>query len=487
MTVFSMSSAQRGHPHCLGYDSGWTPRASVSLAALTVAVLLAAAGCAPATLHEQGLLALERGSPNAAVGLLEQAVQTRPQDAELLRDLGIAYYRSQRFEDASDALARALGLKPDDGRTLFYLGASYERLDRPADAIATYRRFTELSSLPVLGDTFRGKVEARLRWLLERQAEAAVRHQLVRERQGTLEPPDERTLAVVPLSSLTATDLSASDGSGPVDSSRAAGGQTDSALAAALGDWITTDLAKLRAYRLVERARLDALLRELDLTESEAFDPSTRPRSGRLLGAGRLIGGTVTTLSEDQVLARMSVYDVRTAQEQAAHTARRTMNEFFDFEKDIVFGLVESMGITLSDLERREIASWVPTRNLNAFLAYGRGLLAERRGEAVEARLAYQDALDHDASFEAALGALRNLSARDVDLDGMTADLDAVAPATADVAHEAAPDPGTDDRLEETDGLTGGEFWPEDPRETRPWDQGTEIPDPPGLPERSTP
>src|SRR5688500_6092548 len=65
------------------------------------------------------------------------------------------------------------------------------------------------------------------------------------------------------------------------------------ALAYGLADLLITDLSRSAALTVVDRLRADAVLRELRLAESGRVDSATAPRVGRLVGARRLVVGTV--------------------------------------------------------------------------------------------------------------------------------------------------------------------------------------------------
>ena len=56
---------------------------------------------------------------------------------------------------------------------------------------------------------------------------------------------------------------------------------------------ITTDLAKVPSLTVLERERIDALLREQQLAASGLVDPATLAARGRLLGAGTVVAGAV--------------------------------------------------------------------------------------------------------------------------------------------------------------------------------------------------
>jgi TolB-like protein/predicted Ser/Thr protein kinase len=64
-------------------------------------------------------------------------------------------------------------------------------------------------------------------------------------------------------------------------------------LAAAVGDVVTTRLAQLECFQVVERVQVDKVIANLDLENTEHFDPATAGRIGRLLGADYVITGAV--------------------------------------------------------------------------------------------------------------------------------------------------------------------------------------------------
>ncbi|HKG95874.1 MAG TPA: CsgG/HfaB family protein, partial [Gemmatimonadaceae bacterium] len=63
-----------------------------------------------------------------------------------------------------------------------------------------------------------------------------------------------------------------------------------------LADLLLADLARSAQLQVVDRLRVDVLLRETALGQSGAVDPATAPRVGRLLGARRLVVGGLTQL-----------------------------------------------------------------------------------------------------------------------------------------------------------------------------------------------
>lgn len=67
--------------------------------------------------------------------------------------------------------------------------------------------------------------------------------------------------------------------------------------AAGLQDSLTAALMNTSKIRLVERARVDAALKELQLADAGAVDSATAAKVGKLLGARYAVLGSITALS----------------------------------------------------------------------------------------------------------------------------------------------------------------------------------------------
>ena len=64
--------------------------------------------------------------------------------------------------------------------------------------------------------------------------------------------------------------------------------------AAAMQDVFVTELVKSQKFRVIDRERLDALMREKNLSLSGDVDPSTAVQAGKLLGVEFFLVGNVT-------------------------------------------------------------------------------------------------------------------------------------------------------------------------------------------------
>jgi Tfp pilus assembly protein PilF len=71
----------------------------------------------------------------------QRAVETNPEDASLLLDLGITMGRAGRFDEAMTVLQEAVDLNPRDTRSLFWLGTAAFQLQKRDQAKDAFSRF----------------------------------------------------------------------------------------------------------------------------------------------------------------------------------------------------------------------------------------------------------------------------------------------------------------------------------------------------------
>lgn len=329
-------------------------------------------GCAPA-----------RQPPDLApspedLAVLEAERTRHPTDPQLLLRLGAGYYRTGQLDRSRDVLSAAAALRPSFP-VLAYLGLAFEGLTRYDSALAVYQRAEGLASSPAE----RRELETRRLAVTRLALAAAARDAIARERQLTGTAPAPNAVAVLPWTYL-----------GPADSLRP--------LERGLAHLLVTDLSKVRSLRLLERERVQALVDELQLTATGRADPRTGARSGRLLGAARVVQGTLREAAGRRgIRLDANVVATTSGTVAAASTATDQLQRLFEMEKIVVFDLLGRLGITLSPAERQAISER-PTADLQAFLAFSRGLADEDRGDFAAAAAQFEIAARRDPSFTAA-------------------------------------------------------------------------------------
>lgn len=310
----------------------------------------------------------------AEISRLEARVALRPSDAGALRQLGLISLRTGRFLEAEDYLRRVFALDPNDPETLFGLGLTSEKLGKPETALRFYEKFEEVpETSPV-----RKKMRGRMLVVKRQQTLADVRGLAASEDTLGDARTSDRIIAVYPLS-LTGGD------------------NRYDYLGRGLSEMLTTDLANVGSITLVERIRLQSLIDEMELGENSFIDPSSRPRPGRLLGAGRLIGGTFA-VTGSQLDLDVAVVTVDDATIPASEAITDDLNNILRLEKELVFALIDELGISLTPDEQRRIEE-IPTQDLQAFLAFSLGVEAEDSGDLAAAGGFYREAASIDPSF----------------------------------------------------------------------------------------
>ena len=173
------------------------------------------------------------------------------------------------------------------------------------------------------------------------------------------------------------------------------------ALGYGLADLLTTDLARSNKLMVVDRVQLNAVLREIGLVESGKVDTSSAPRVGKLVQARRLVLGDLGWTPKGDLGVNVHIADVQTGDVQVAVSARSSIDDILRAEKQVAFDLFTKLGVLLSPKEQAAVEQ-MPTRNIDAFLAYSRGVRFEAEGRYSAAAGEYRQAAGLDPGFTAA-------------------------------------------------------------------------------------
>ncbi|MEO7455064.1 MAG: tetratricopeptide repeat protein [Gemmatimonadaceae bacterium] len=332
------------------------------------------------TLLLAGLAACATGGMTAgdSVTRLEQQRSSNPQSAAVNRSLGIAYYKAARYPEARTSLETATKIDPKDGTTALYLGLTAEELNDLPAARAAYSSYIQYGRT----SRVRSQLQARLAALARKEIAADAKTAVAQEATLSGQPSNPRTVAVLPLRF-----------SGP--------DTTLKPLERGFAELLTTDLARSSQLTLVERSRMQALVDEMALQRSGATDATTNVRAGKLVRAGRVVSGSLNQVGETNIRVDAAVVDVPTSQIRGSTNASDQLEAVFNLEKRIALDLFTQLGVTLTPGERNQIEQR-PTRSMQAFLAYSRGLVAEDAGRYDDAARFFNEAVRIDPSFGAA-------------------------------------------------------------------------------------
>lgn len=313
-----------------------------------------------------------------AIAKLEAKHTANPNNVSASRALGIAYFKNKKYAEATAVLSAAQKLAPKDGVVALYLGMSAEQQGDLTSARAAYTTYLAVGRTA----SARADVSKRLAAVAQQELSASAKAAVANEQRLSATPGDPSTIAVLP--------LSVSGGSPELQ-----------ALGRGLADLMITDLRKKRDLTVVERDHIQALLDEIALGQSNRVDQATAARSGRLLQAGRVVQGNVTIGAQNTLTINSQVVNVATSDSKAAGVSNGTLDALFDLEKRTVLSVIDGLGFQLTAAERNAIQQ-KPTQNVQAFLAYSRGLVAQDAGRLDEASSFFDNARALDPRFGAA-------------------------------------------------------------------------------------
>lgn len=335
------------------------------------------------SLAAAGIVALTFGCASSGqmsangIARLERAHASRPNDAAVVRSLGIAYYKAGRFADARKQLDQAVRLDPRDGSAALYLGLTAEKQSDFTAAKAAYQNYVRYGRTSKV----RKQLESRLAALTRLELQGAAKSAVAQEQKLSGQTPSPRTVAVMPLRFV---------------------GQDSSLrpLERGLAELIIVDLSRSHLLTVVERARLQAIVDELALQQSGQTEASTNVRAGKIIQAGRIVNGQILQNARG-LRVDAAIVNTSTAALAGGAANENTLDQLFALQKAIVLQLFDSLGVVLTTAERNAVEQR-PTRSLQAFLAFSRGLRLEDQGRYDEAARSFGDAMRFDPSFGAA-------------------------------------------------------------------------------------
>ncbi len=312
----------------------------------------------------------------AEIPALEQQLAEKPNDGALLLRYAAALFSAEQCDSAIVVARAGMSRRPKDALGPLVVGQCREQSENFDQAIEVYRDYLAANSSERGANTVRTREMLAVRARAAAQARAALAQESERAQVAT----DPQVIGVLPL--------------------QIVGDSQYQPLSRGLAQMLISDLGLLRTFRMVERLQLGALLDEMQLGQTDNVDQATVARMGRLLQAGRMVQGTAAIPEDgDTRLEASVVLDDGEVTSPTSRTGR--LRDLMDLEKEVVVGIASQLGYVLSEAERQLILE-NGTRNLAAFLAYSRGLLAEDMGDYSAAAAHFGEAVRADPNFQAA-------------------------------------------------------------------------------------
>jgi TolB-like protein len=131
-----------------------------------------------------------------------------------------------------------------------------------------------------------------------------------------------------------------------------------------LADMLITDLSNINMLAIVERDKLESILKEQKLNNSKEFDPNTASKVGKLLGAQIILtGGYFEMMGSLRLDARF--IDVETGKILKADGVDGQTSNFFKIQKQLAWKIINTLDIKISDAEKKAIEGNEKTKALS--------------------------------------------------------------------------------------------------------------------------
>ncbi|MDZ7272057.1 MAG: CsgG/HfaB family protein [candidate division KSB1 bacterium] len=170
------------------------------------------------------------------------------------------------------------------------------------------------------------------------------------------------------------------------------------ALSKGLADMFITELSKVQALRVIERAQLQQLLEEMKLAQAGLIDEKSAVQVGRLLGAKHLLLGSFVHMFGGKMRIDARIVEVETGLTIKAEEETGKVDKLFDMVKRLTEKIVRDLDVALTREDRVRLEAGGEA-TLEAALLYAKGLELEDRGQPLEAYKMYRKALAVSPSF----------------------------------------------------------------------------------------
>jgi TolB-like protein len=164
-----------------------------------------------------------------------------------------------------------------------------------------------------------------------------------------------------------------------------------------LADFFETDFAAISDLKVVERDKIDFILKEIELSESGQVSQSAAVQAGKLLGAQLMVFGNI--MQTDGREARMLVKVVKVETSEILTTVTKEGKpDYFKMQKELVKELAEKLDLTLNKETTRFIDE-SGTESTDAATLYSKGLYHMDQYQYKQAYEFFKMAYEKDNTF----------------------------------------------------------------------------------------
>lgn len=161
-----------------------------------------------------------------------------------------------------------------------------------------------------------------------------------------------------------------------------------------LAAMLITDLKKAgTSLRMIERAKIQSLLKEVALSQSGSVDESTAIRAGKILGAQSIVFGSFMVLG-NAVRIDARIVNVETSELIMAESVSGGNDQFIGLERELARKIAASLKIALRPAETFSQSS------IDAALLFSQGLEVLDQGDRGGAMQLFNQATQLDPNYQ---------------------------------------------------------------------------------------
>lgn len=176
-----------------------------------------------------------------------------------------------------------------------------------------------------------------------------------------------------------------------------------------LADMLISDLSKIKMLNVIERARLEEILKEQKLNNSKEFDASTATKVGKLLGVQYILTGAFFDLMGSMRMDAR-IIDVETGKIIKSEGIDGQTNTFFDLEKKLVVKIASGLNVELNADNKETTETKTSSLSYETSLLYSDALDKMDKGENGKAIELLKKVLQKNPDFAPAKKALDKLN-----------------------------------------------------------------------------
>ncbi|MEK7819111.1 MAG: FlgO family outer membrane protein [Bacteroidota bacterium] len=118
-----------------------------------------------------------------------------------------------------------------------------------------------------------------------------------------------------------------------------------------LADMFITEMLKVKGLKVVERARMQSIIEELNLNEMDFVAESMQQKMGKILGAKFMLFGTFANLPGDEIRIDARIVNVETSEILHAEDESGDLDDFMELIQSLVKKIAKDLSVKLSSAE----------------------------------------------------------------------------------------------------------------------------------------